>query len=53
MAPCSMMATVMRNAAVNVREAVVPDAGHWMMEENPAATVKLIDEFLTPRGASR
>lgn len=49
----SMMATVMRNAAVNVREAVVPDAGHWMMEENPAATVKLIDEFLTPGAASR
>ena len=49
----AMMATVMRNAAVNVREAVVPDAGHWMMEENPDATVKLIDEFLTPRVASR
>lgn len=49
----SMMATVMRNAAVNVREAVVPNAGHWMMEENPDATVKLIDEFLTPGLASR
>jgi len=48
-----MMATVMRNAAVNVREAVVPDAGHWMMEENPAATVKLIDEFLAPAVAAR
>lgn len=48
-----MMATVMRNAAVNVREAVVPDAGHWMMEENPAATVKLIDEFLAPAVATR
>ena len=49
----SMMAAVMRNAAVNVREAVVPDAGHWMMEENPDATVKLIDEFLTPGVAAR
>lgn len=49
----SMMATVMRNAAVNVREAVVPNAGHWMMEENPTTTVKLIDDFLTPVVAAR
>lgn len=49
----STMATVMRNAAVNVREAVVPNAGHWMMEENPDATVKLIDDFLAPTVAAR
>lgn len=42
------MATVMRNAALDVQEAVVPDAGHWLMEENPEATVKLIDDFLAP-----
>ena len=47
------MAIVMRNAALNVREAVVPDAGHWMMEENPDATVKLIDDFLAPGVAAR
>ncbi len=40
------MAAVMRNAATNVQEAVVPDAGHWLMEESPAATVALIDAFL-------
>ena len=28
-------AVVMRNVAVNVREAVVPASGHWLMEENP------------------
>jgi pimeloyl-ACP methyl ester carboxylesterase len=39
-------ATVMRNVAVNVREAVVPSAGHWMMEENPTFTVALIRDFL-------
>src|SRR5229473_2230332 len=31
-----MMATVMRFAATDVKEAVVPNAGHWLMEENPA-----------------
>jgi pimeloyl-ACP methyl ester carboxylesterase len=52
-------AVVMRNAATNVREAVVPGAGHWLMEENPAFTVKLIQDFLKdllppalPTGAS-
>ncbi|HET8921231.1 MAG TPA: alpha/beta hydrolase [Xanthobacteraceae bacterium] len=41
-----MMGTVMRAAATNVQTAVVPNSGHWVMEENPAATVKLIEEFL-------
>ncbi|MES2626161.1 MAG: alpha/beta hydrolase [Pseudomonadota bacterium] len=41
-----MMATVMRFAATNVEEGIVPDAGHWIMEENPDATVKLIRTFL-------
>jgi len=41
-----MMATVMRAAASNVQEAVVPRAGHWVMEENPAATIKLVTDFL-------
>lgn len=33
----SMMATVMRAAANYVQEAIVPDSGHWIMEENPSA----------------
>jgi pimeloyl-ACP methyl ester carboxylesterase len=41
-----VMAVVMRNVATNVREAVVPNAGHWLMEESPAATVALIRDFL-------
>jgi pimeloyl-ACP methyl ester carboxylesterase len=40
------VAVIMRNAATNVKEAIVPAAGHWLMEENPAATVKLVDDFL-------
>jgi pimeloyl-ACP methyl ester carboxylesterase len=42
----TMMATVMRFAATNVEEAIVPDSGHWIMEENPAATTKLVTDFL-------
>jgi pimeloyl-ACP methyl ester carboxylesterase len=41
-----MMATVMRFAASDVREAVVPDSGHWIMEENPDATVRMVRDFL-------
>jgi pimeloyl-ACP methyl ester carboxylesterase len=42
-----MMATVMRAAGDDVTEGIVPDAGHWIMEENPRATVKLVRDFLT------
>jgi pimeloyl-ACP methyl ester carboxylesterase len=41
-----MMATVMRAAADDVTEGIVPDSGHWIMEENPQATVQLVREFL-------
>ncbi len=40
------MATVMRAAADNVTEGVVPDSGHWIMEENPKATIGLVRGFL-------
>ncbi len=39
-------AVVMRNVAVNVREAVVPNSGHWLMEESPAYTVALVRDYL-------
>ena len=41
-----MMATVMRFAADDVHEAVVPESGHWIMEENPKATVEIVRTFL-------
>jgi len=25
---------------------IVPDSGHWIMEENPQATTKLVLDFL-------
>jgi pimeloyl-ACP methyl ester carboxylesterase len=40
------MAVVMRAAASNVQEAVVPRSGHWTMEENPSATITLVSDFL-------
>jgi pimeloyl-ACP methyl ester carboxylesterase len=40
-------AVAMRNAATNVTEAVIPRAGHWLMEEEPAATTKVIVDFLS------
>jgi pimeloyl-ACP methyl ester carboxylesterase len=42
----TMMATVMRIAATDVHDAIVPDSGHWIMEENPVATTKLVTDFL-------
>ncbi|NDK38198.1 alpha/beta hydrolase [Pseudoxanthomonas gei] len=41
-----MMATVMRFAATNVKQGIVPDTGHWIMEENPTATVAMVRDFL-------
>ena len=43
----TMMATVMRFAASDVQEAIVPDAGHWIMEENPQGTIQLVRGFLS------
>jgi pimeloyl-ACP methyl ester carboxylesterase len=41
-----MMATVIRAGADDVSEGIVPDSGHWIMEENPRATIKLVRAFL-------
>jgi pimeloyl-ACP methyl ester carboxylesterase len=40
------MAEEVRFAATNVTEGIVPASGHWVMEENPAATTKLVLDFL-------
>ena len=41
-----MEAVVMRNAATDATEVVIPGAGHWLMEEDPAATIKAVRAFL-------
>jgi len=43
------MAVVMRAAATNVRELLIPNAGHWLMEEQPKATVAAVRAFLDER----
>jgi len=30
----------------NVSAAIVPGAGHWLIEENPDATVRLVNSFI-------
>jgi pimeloyl-ACP methyl ester carboxylesterase len=42
----TQMAAIMRVAASDVKEGVIPDSGHWIMEENPAATVAMVRAFL-------
>lgn len=41
-----MMATVMRAGASDVTEGIIPNSGHWIMEENPVATVTMVRAFL-------
>ncbi|MDB5775999.1 MAG: alpha/beta hydrolase [Herbaspirillum sp.] len=40
------MATVAHAAATNVTGVVIPHSGHWLMEEQPKATVSAIADFL-------
>jgi len=40
------MADDLRFVAVDVKGGIVPNSGHWIMEENPQATVALVIEFL-------
>jgi len=42
----AVMAVNMRNVASDVSEAIVPGAGHWLMEENTPFTVALVRDFL-------
>ncbi|VVD97955.1 alpha/beta fold hydrolase [Pandoraea fibrosis] len=42
----TMMETVARAAASNVQGVVIPNAGHWLMEEQPQATMAAITAFI-------
>lgn len=42
----TMMATVMQPAASNIQGAVIKDSGHWLMEEQPEATIDVIEKFI-------
>jgi pimeloyl-ACP methyl ester carboxylesterase len=43
------MAVVMRAAATDVKEVVIAGSGHWLMEEQPAATIAAVRAFLDKR----
>lgn len=49
-------ADTLRAVATNVTMGIVPDSGHWIMDENPKATTTFIVNFLSksdePRGAN-
>ena len=40
------MADILRLVATDVRSVVIPNSGHWLMEEQPDATVGAIRDFL-------
>jgi pimeloyl-ACP methyl ester carboxylesterase len=40
-------AAVMRNAAADVTELVIPNAGHWLMEEAPSAVITAVRAFVS------
>jgi pimeloyl-ACP methyl ester carboxylesterase len=40
------MAVVMRAAATDVQEQVISASGHWLMEEQPGATIAAVRAFL-------
>jgi hypothetical protein len=42
----------MRFVASNVTGGIVPDSGHWIMEENPQATIRLVTDFLAEVSAA-
>ena len=48
----ALQAVIMRHVAINVQEAVVPRSGHWLMEESPVYTVKLVRDFLDSPAAA-
>jgi pimeloyl-ACP methyl ester carboxylesterase len=41
-----MIGEVIRCVADNVEDAIIPDCGHWITEEQPQATTDLVVEFL-------
>jgi hypothetical protein len=41
------MAAVMQAAATDVQEGIILGSGHWIMEENPQATITLVRGFPT------
>ena len=41
-----LVAAIMREVGTNVEGGIIANSGHWIMEEQPDATVKAIRDFL-------
>ena len=41
-----LIGAVVRDVADNVEDAIIPDCGHWITEEQPQATTDLVVDFL-------
>src|SRR5437773_5170035 len=46
------VAIIMRNAADNVTEVMIANSGHWLMDEQPAATIAAVHDFLDRKTAT-
>jgi hypothetical protein len=47
------MGVVVQAGAIDVQERSIPNAGHWLMEEQPAVTVAAIGDFLNAAPAGQ
>src|SRR5467141_5330041 len=47
------VAIVMRNAADNVTEVMIANSGHWLMDEQPTATIAAVHKFLDRKAATQ
>ena len=45
----SLMPQFAKAVAVHVQTSVIPDAGHWLMDENPRATIAALNAFLSDK----
>jgi pimeloyl-ACP methyl ester carboxylesterase len=44
-----LMPQFAKAAAANVQTSVIPDSGHWLMDENPSATIAALTAFLSDK----
>jgi pimeloyl-ACP methyl ester carboxylesterase len=44
---------IMRNAADNVTEVLIPNSGHWLMDEEPVATIAAVRNFVDGKTAAK
>jgi pimeloyl-ACP methyl ester carboxylesterase len=43
----ALMPQFAKAVAVNVQASVIPDSGHWLMDENPSVTIAVLSAFLS------